>query len=531
MGRGLAGALGLTLALTLAAPAAGSAQATATENPEATAQGSAQGTATSAEPLAQRIDAILSRPPMDGVHWGVLLVDAETGGILYERNAHLRFVPASNMKIPVTAAALDRLGPEFRYRTAFFADPGALDPSDPTRLRGDLVLAATGDPSLGEPFHDSGEAALHALADSLLATGLREVEGRLVVDGAAWDSTTVPSGWLVGNLDARYAATGSTLGIDSGELRLRIRGGTAPGEPAALDWSPLGTPDFVENRVRTGPRDAEAEVRTSYLPESRRWVVEGTVPPGQTTTLLRAQRDPARQAAHALHRVLEERGVRIRGGVAEVWDPGVALVGGCASGSVPRCPAAVEVAGMDSLPLTEIARAILEPSQNWMTEQLVRTLGREVGEEGSWEEGFRVIREHLVETVGVDSLDVHLRDGSGLAGYNLLSPRSLVQVLAYARTRPWAIAFYDAMAEPGKSGTTLAGRLGGLEGRVHAKTGTISHVNALSGYLVSDQGRPLLFAVLSNAANLPASQVRNTIDEVVRAMASGAPGLFPESPG
>ena len=483
------------------------------------AAGAAQATPPAVDPLAQRIDAILSTPPMDGVHWGVLLVDAETGRTLYERNAHLRFVPASNMKIPVTAAALDRLGPEFRYRTAFLADPAAWDPADPTRLRGDLVLAASGDPSLGDPFHPSGEAAFQALADSLLATGLREVEGRLVVDGAAWDSTTVPTGWLVGNLNARYAATGGAFGMDAGELEIRVRGGAAAGEPATLSWTPLGTPDFVENRIRTGAAGEEADLRTAYLPESRRWVVEGTLPPGTTVTLLRAQRDPVRQASHALHRVLEARGIRVRGGVGKVWEPGVALVAGCAAGSVARCPTAVEVAGMDSPPLTEIVRAILEPSQNWITEQLVRTLGREVGEGGSWGEGFDVIRSHMVEAVGVDSLDVHFRDGSGLAGYNLLTPRSVVQVLDHARTRPWALAFYDAMAEPGKPGTTLAGRLAGLEGRVHAKTGTISHVSALSGYLVSDDGRPLLFAVLSNAANLPAAQVRSTIDQVVRAMA------------
>lgn len=267
--------------------------------------------------LNARIDAVLSRPPMDGVHWGVLLVDAERGEVLYGRNAHLRFVPASNMKLPVAATALDRLGPSWRYRTGFWVEPGALL-EEGGRLAGDLTLVAHGDPSLGEPFHTSGEGALGALADSLLATGLREVDGDLVVDLAAWDSTTVPSGWLVGNLNARYAATGGAFSIENGELELH--------------------------------------------------------------------------------------------------------------------------------------------------------------------------------------------------------PRALIRILDDARSRPWALAFHDAMAEPGKPRTTLSNRLTDLEGRVHAKTGTISHVNSLSGYLVSNDGRPLLFAVMSNAANLPAGQIRRTIDDVVREM-------------
>jgi serine-type D-Ala-D-Ala carboxypeptidase/endopeptidase (penicillin-binding protein 4) len=468
--------------------------------------------------LSARIDAVLSRPPMDGVHWGVLLVDAETGEVLYDRNAHLRFVPASNMKVPVTAAALDRLGPSWRYRTGFWIEPGALL-EEGRRLAGDLVLVTHGDPSLGEPFHTSGEGALRALADSLLATGLREVDGDLVVDLAAWDSTSVPTGWLVGNLNSRAAATGGAFSIENGELELHLRGGTREGEATRLSWSPVGTPDFVANRVTTGRVGAGADVRTSYLPESRRWVVEGSIPPGASERIVRAHRDPVRQAAHALVRVLADQGLEIRGELHLAWDRGEALAGGCAAGSLPRCDGVRELAGMDSPPMTELVRAILEPSQNWMTEQLVRTLGAEVGEEGSWEEGFGVVADFLTGELGIDSLDVHFRDGSGLAGYNLISPRALIRILDDARSRPWALAFHDAMAEPGKPRTTLSNRLTDLEGRVHAKTGTISHVNSLSGYLVSNDGRPLLFAVMSNAANLPAGQIRRTIDDVVREMA------------
>ena len=162
---------------------------------------------------------------------------------------------------------------------------------------------------------------------------------------------------------------------------------------------------------------------------------------------------------------------------------------------------------------------ILEPSQNWITEQTVRALGHELGEGGSWPAGLAVIQDFLVHTVGVDSLDVAPRDGSGLSAYNLVTPRALVRVLQHMRARTDGDAYRAAMAEPGEEESTLAERLEGLEGRVFAKTGSISNVNSLSGYLVRDNGQEVIFSILTNASGLPASQVRQAIDEIVRGLA------------
>lgn len=466
-------------------------------------------------PLDVRIDHVLAQPPLDGVHWGILLVDPATGGVLYERNPDLRFVPASNMKIPVVAGALELLGPDYQYRTGFFADAPAHDGV----VEGDLILIGNGDPTLGEPFYASADAALEALADRLRAAGVRRVEGALVIDASAWDSTSVPSAWMTGNLAGRAGATGGAFAVGAGELLIEATGGERAGEPAIVSWRPMGTTGFVENRVTTVGEGGPAELRPSYLPESRRWVLEGTLPPGARQTLVRAQRDPVRQAGQALLRAVEGRGIEVTAGLRVAWDGTDPLVAGCGEGGLAACAALVPLAELPSPPMSEIARAILEPSQNWMTEQVVRSLGGELGERGGWSEGFDVLGRFLVEEVGIDSLAFHLRDGSGLAAYNLLSPRAVVQVLTYATDRPWGPAFRAAMAEPGREGTTLSSRLEGLEDRVFAKTGTISHVNALSGYLVADDGRELVFAILTNGSNLPANDVRAAIDRVVREMA------------
>ncbi|TVP45182.1 MAG: D-alanyl-D-alanine carboxypeptidase/D-alanyl-D-alanine-endopeptidase [Gemmatimonadales bacterium] len=504
----LATGLGLGIGLVppgLAAQAAGASPGAIGEAPVFTPDAVA---------LEERIDRILRVSPMDRVHWGIAVFDPVSGTMLYSRNAQLPFVPASNMKLPVTYGAMALLGPEYRWDTGFWTRAG-IRPDPSGTLPGDLVLAAGGDPTLGPPFHRSADEALAAVAGTLAGVGLRRVEGQLLVDVSAWDSTSVPSAWMVGNLSSRSAATGGAFSVGSGELHLEVTGAATAGGPARVTWRPLGHSDFVDARVLTGPPGTTPAVETRYQPESRRWIVEGVVAPGARVTRTLAHRDPVRQSTEALARALAGAGVEVSGGIRIIWDRGDPLLGGCAAGSIPRCPEAERLSGLPSAPLYEVARAILEPSQNWMTEQLVRTVGAELGDEGSWSEGFRVLSDFLVDEVGVDAVELHWRDGSGLSAYNLISPRAVIRILDDARSRPWFQLYRMAQAEPGREDSTLRTRLLPLAGRLFAKTGTISHVNALSGYVMRDDGSEVIFSVITNTGNLPAASIRNAMDEVV----------------
>ncbi len=462
------------------------------------------------------IDRVIDSPPIDQLHVGVFAVDASSGRVLYRRNEHRKFVPASNQKILVTAAALSLLGPDHRFRTEIVAH----GPVRGSYLDGDLVLTASGDPSMSARYWTSGTAALEALADSLRGSGLTYVAGSAVVDVSAWDSTTVGPTWEVEDLRYGYGATGGAFAIDEGEVRIVVAAGPEVDAPAAVAWSPLGEPDFVESRLRTAPPDSGTRVVPQYLPETRRLVLEGRVELGTTDTLSFAVRDPVRQAVGALAAAVDRAGIEVEGGWTIRWTPEnpaappcpeVGLGGGCAP---PRTLAAIE-----SPPLSELVAGILEPSQNWMTEQLVRSLGARFGTEGSWREGVGVVRAYLVNEVGVDSLDIASRDGSGLSAYNLVTPRAIVGILREMHLGPHGARYRSAMAEPGEENSTLERRLEGLEGRVFAKTGSISNVNSLSGYLVRDNGQEVIFSILTNASGLPASQVRQAIDEIVRGLA------------
>ena len=490
--------------------------------------------------LQEEIDEIISAPPLDQVNWGIRIVDPDRGQILYSRHAHRKFVPASNMKILSTATALSVLGPDYRYQTDLhgvgsFEEGGRV-------LHGDLLLRATGDPTLSDRFYPSAEAPMDSLAEGLWAAGVRTVTGSLVVDVSSWDSTSVPGSWMVQNLSGTSGATGGAFAIAEGVLTVEVTAGKEPGAPAQARWWPFLGDEFISvSFVTLHPDSSGGDRSVHYLPESRRLKIEGQIRAGDVDTIRVSQRDPVRLASAALLRALERRGIEIQGGNRVTWDVGEPVgPGSCTTGrttadldpsgdalpdsegsaaQVPECPDATRITGFSSPPMAEIVKAILEPSQNWMTEQLVRTLGMEGGRRGSWREGFRVERNFLTQEVGVDSLDVTYRDGSGLSAYNLVTPRAIVRILEYMRASSNSGAFRSALASPGEEESTLRNRLLELGSRVFAKTGTITHVTSLSGYLFTDSGKELIFSILTNGSGLSSREVRASIDRIVEAAA------------
>jgi D-alanyl-D-alanine carboxypeptidase/D-alanyl-D-alanine-endopeptidase (penicillin-binding protein 4) len=470
--------------------------------------------------LAAVVDSIVASSPLDRTHWGIEIYDPAARRVLYANNAERHFIPASNTKLVVTGVALGELGADYRYRTQLYS----LD-----RPGGTLLLVARGDPTLSRRFHPEGPTPLEELADSVVAAGITSIPGGLVIDASYFEDRPVHPAWEIDDLTWGYAAPTDAFAVEEATLRVVVEPGAAPGEPARV--TPLVSPHAVTVRSAAVTDTAGARrgtrVRRLYLSD----VIEvaGTVPLGASPdTLLLAAPYPALLAAHEFVATLQARGVEVGGEVRVVRDPEEAaalrdagpdseigagsVVGGPARGA-PRL-----VATWHSAPLSEIAAAILKPSQNWIAEQLLKTLGAERGEGGSWREGVAVERRYLVDVVGIDSTAFWLSDGSGLTVQNLLTPHAIVQLLDHARRRPWGTIYLQAQARPGEDGT-LERRLTGLEGRLFAKTGSGTHVNALSGYLRAANGRELLFSIMTNASGWPAGDVRRAIDAIVQSAA------------
>jgi D-alanyl-D-alanine carboxypeptidase/D-alanyl-D-alanine-endopeptidase (penicillin-binding protein 4) len=193
-----------------------------------------------------------------------------------------------------------------------------------------------------------------------------------------------------------------------------------------------------------------------------------------------------------------------------------------ASAAVAHATATQQIAMLTSPDMTAIISAILHPSQNWIAETLLKTVGAEKGTGGSWRGGLAVERTYLVQNVGLDSADFNLRDASGMAPQNLLSPHAIVRIYEHGRTAPWGAQYRAGLAAPGEPGT-LNTRLTEYTGRLRGKTGTISNVATLSGFLVTDQGREVTFSIMTNGTGLSSATVRRAVDEIVRTIARSTP--------
>jgi serine-type D-Ala-D-Ala carboxypeptidase/endopeptidase (penicillin-binding protein 4) len=451
--------------------------------------------------LGASIDSIIDAPPLHRTSWGILVTDAATGTVLYARNAERHHVPASNMKLLIGAVAMGRLGVDYRYTTELRAAP-ASDGAVPR-----LVVVGSGDPTWSVRFHDNVQAPFDSMASQVARAGIRGI-GELLIDVTRFRDERVNPTWEVSDLPGIYAPPVEAFAAAEGTFRLELRSGPEAGSPgSAAVVAPLHQP--IRAAVITDTAGARAGVTTDFTARRDTIYLGARVGLGSTDTVTLAVTRPAEAAAAALVDALVRRGIDV-GSIRVLRDT--------VEAAAARNGTSV-IGTIASPPMSDIVTAIFRPSQNWIAEQVVKTLGAEVGEEGSWRGGQAVQRAYLYDVVGVDSGALSLRDASGMSAQNLLTPVATVALLAHARAQPWGEAYRDALPRPGLAGSTLSNRLRRLEGRVSAKTGTISNVNALSGYLIAADGRDVIFSILSNGSGLPAAPVRAAIDDVVLAIA------------
>jgi serine-type D-Ala-D-Ala carboxypeptidase/endopeptidase (penicillin-binding protein 4) len=462
--------------------------------------------------LAARIDSIIDAPPLHRTSWGVLIVDAQTGRRMYARNAERHFIPASNMKLIVGAAALGRLGPDHRYRTELrSSEPMAAPSASPAVAPADvsmLLVVGSGDPTWSTRFHDAVTVPFDSMAALVAAAGIGRA-GELVIDVSRFRDERVNPTWEVADLPGIFAPPVDAFAAADGTFRLVLSGGGEAGSAgSAAPLQPFHQP--LRASVITDVEGTRTAVTTDYTARRDTIYLSARIAAAATDTVTLAVTRPAESAAAMLADALLRRGIEV---------DAIRVVRDSAEAAQLR-DATTAVAAFESHGMDRIVATILRPSQNWIAEQVVKTLGAEFAGDGSWRGGNGVLRAWLAGDVGVDTLAVNLRDASGMSAQNLLTPEAAVAILDHARAQPWAEAFRTGLPQPGVAGTTLSARLAGLEGRVFAKTGTIANVNSLSGYFVATDGREYTFSILSNGSGLPAAMMRAAIDEVVRAMAA-----------
>jgi D-alanyl-D-alanine carboxypeptidase/D-alanyl-D-alanine-endopeptidase (penicillin-binding protein 4) len=454
-------------------------------------------------PLASDLGRYFQGRTWRNATWGALVVSLTSGDTLFTWNADRRFIPASNAKLFTTGAALHILGPDYRFLTVLFAD----GPIRGGELQGDLVLYGTGDPTFA-----LDTAGLAPFADSVVMAGIRRIRGDVVGDASFLGAELTGPGWAPDNLDRAFAAPPSALGAAENRVRVTLRPGPRPGTPATVEMEPATDYFRISSLVLTAARGrTRIEVR-----HGRGGVVELTGDIRQSsegwTTYLVVQ-EPAVFAATLLRELLEGRGVTITGGTRSVTDdaPGRAqtMLRRSARGDDPFQGA---IAVRRSAPLDDIVTMINHRSHNLSAELVLRSIGRVAGNSGTWASGARTVQQFLVHQVGIPPDAVQVSDGSGLSLLDEATPRSLVQLLAYMRRSPEGPEFVRSLPLVGE-GMTSRMTSTAAAGRLRAKTGTLSTVSALSGYVTTAGGEELAFAmIVNNAPNVNrARQVQDSV--------------------
>ena len=467
------------------------------------------------ELFAARAQMILgSGQPAKG-DWGILVADAVSGQVLFERNADQYFVPASNMKLLTTALALAKLGTDYRFRTTLEA---TTQPTAEGKVFGPLYLVGRGDPNLSnrkfpyvlkEEFDGTPEKAMAELADALAAKGIKEIAGDIVGDDSYFPRERYPNGWEIDDMVWEYGAAISAIVVGDNTVQLTLTPGEKAGDRVEAALASATAEFTVQNQTITSPVGVKADLTLKREPGSSVVTVLGTLPAkSNPRKLTLAIEEPALHAAAMLKHLLEDRGIKVNGLAREL--------------SLPPGPPAGEtrvvLAEHLSVPLGESIKLVNKISQNLHTEVLLRTAARQ---SGVWTtpEDLANFATSFYTVAGVPAGDVVQTDGSGLSRHDLVTPRALVALLLYAEKQPWFSTYFDSLPVAGVDGTLEDRMKSSIAAeRLHAKTGSVEHVRTRSGYADLPNGKRLVFSFMSNNMGSKSHEATDALDALSIAM-------------
>lgn len=474
--------------------------------------------------LRGRIAAHIAQARFAPAAWGVKIVSLETGKTLFEHNPEKYFNPASNAKLYTAALALDRLGVDYRIKTSLYS---TARPDASGTLRADLIVYGRGDPTMAARLNGGDYfKGIEPLITKLVNAGVRRIEGDLVGDESYFAGPPFGSGWEWDDLQAYYGAEVSALTIDDNALDLFVKPADRSGIPCRITTGPPTSFVTLINRTQTSAKGTESRI-VVYRPVGENIIyVSGRLPidnPGYYSSV--AVHNPAGLFVSLLKDALAQRGIAVTGR-PRVIDWKYREV------TPFDLTKLIELGSVESIPLGEIVRETLKPSQNLYAQLLLLQVGESsrfgvwfgsmpgtVGPDGSVrvaefppppqsaneprsgtseELGVEVLNDFLGR-VGVKKGDVLLEEGSGLSRRDVITPEATVALLSYMSRSRRAEQYRNALPVAGVDGT-LQNRMKGTPaaGNVRAKTGSLRYVYALSGYVTTAAGERLAFSIMLN---------------------------------
>ncbi len=458
--------------------------------------------------LRQSIHEKFNDSLFNHAHWGVLIKSLKTGETWYEQNSEKMFMPASNEKILTSSAALIELGSDFRFKTFLTYDGEIKD----SVLNGDIIVFGNGDPTLYNRFFKTPIDVFLKWSEDIKSMGIKKITGNIIGDDNAFDDQHTGYGWSFDGLDAWYSAEVGALQLNENYVDLQII------PPSGVYDSLLVIPNLLSSyyKIETDVQISDTG-RTRIRIERpfgannifvRGYVKAGDKPFEETPSLT----NPTLFYVTVLKEVFEKNGIEISGEPVDcddlfLWNH--------------KPDDFNQIAVHQSPPLNEILSGLMKRSQNMYAETMVRVLGWKEYGLGSFRNGKKVVERVLENYFNIKPDTYAFMDGSGLSRYNYVSPEEIVKIMEGMRHNKYWQVWYDALPIAGVDGT-LRNRMKGTlaEGNVRAKTGTISNVRGLSGYVTTADGEELVFSFLVNGHLLSSKDTEDITDSVLEMISS-----------
>ena len=458
--------------------------------------------------LQHDIDAIIGAPAFERGFWGILVKPVARDEPLYAGNARKLMMPASTMKVVTLAAAAEKLGWDYTYTTRLFA-AGSIENGS---LRGDLVVVGSGDPSIDD--WDGKATQLFAdWAAQLRSAGISRIDGRIVGDDNAFDSDGLGQGWAWDDIAASFSASVSALQFNEGSVQLRLAPGASPGTKASVTVSPDYSGLTLNNLITTGAAGTAPAVVRRRLPGTSRLELRGVLPVRARPFVETASVDnPTQYFVTALRRSLIANGIDVQGSAVDIDDLDAAPV---------RTGAPLVI--HQSAPLSVLATTMMKLSQNLYAETLLKSVGIDgAGSAPATTEAGRTAVRAVLQSWAIDSAGIAQADGSGLSRYNFITPDTMVAILTHINRDDRLRSRFEATLPVAGRNGTLENRMKGspADGNARVKTGSLTNVRAMAGYVRTADGETLAFAIFANNFDNTSSAINAAADAIVVRLAS-----------
>ncbi|MEJ2614898.1 MAG: D-alanyl-D-alanine carboxypeptidase/D-alanyl-D-alanine-endopeptidase [Ignavibacteriaceae bacterium] len=454
----------------------------------------------------KELDDIFNDPNFDNANWGVVIQSLETGEYFYRRNANKLFIPASDLKLFTTASALILLGPEYCFSTNILMD-GKMDGSV---LDGDLIVKGRGDPTIsGRFYNDDKYKVFKDWADSLSQIGIDEITGNIIGDDDSFDNLGLGKGWAWDDASYWFSAPSGAISFNDNVVDIVVKVNNEKNIPV-ITTSPSTKYIVFINNVSVVPDDSTTSVNVYRQSGTNIVNVFGTIRKQDSVKTYVTVNNPTQYSMVVLKSVLQKKDISVDGFAMDIDD-------------ISKSPSEKNLKHLFtyySPPLKEIIKVINKNSENFYSEQLLKTIGLEEDGFGSADYGVKA-EDMVFREMGILPEGMNIVDGSGLSRLNLVSPHQIVTLLNYMFKSKYFIPFFNSLPIAGVDGT-LGKRMKKTkaENNLRAKTGTHIGVSSISGYVYTLDNEPVSFSIIANNYNVPVKIAENIEDLVCLRLAN-----------